>query len=411
MRAHSSSDRFKVFCSAERRRPRRRREGYAVVAAVALETSYAAAVSGAKVLGGKGGLRVAGHGPLHPGHYVDELVGSLEVVGPASLASLRQGLLRWRPGRFEFLQVALVDIAEAKLARQPDNYRGDIEIRLHVHDGESAYSVFAATYGDPEDGLPEPRRVERLLKPFLERHRATASVSVDDDPDDYGGAFQLGVDISMALTGRTVQDAYDLASGALALLEAENGGELDRERTIDLLRGGRADVLLGQTEYAWMDFKREGYKKTDHDKFELAKDVAAFANADGGVLVLGIATVKSGAIETASAVLPCPPGSVSAKSYKATLMRRLHPPPEGIEIFAVPQGSGGDVWVVAVPPQPEEFKPFLVHGAVIDDTINDAYFSVVVRRGDDNLPTDPQAVHALMAAGRAALRMGPREPQ
>jgi hypothetical protein len=46
----------------------------------------------------------------------------------------------------------------------------------------------------------------------------------------------------------------------------------------------------------------------------------------------------------------------------------------------------------------------LVHGAVIDAKVNDSYFSIVSRRDDEAVPTDPQAVHALLSAGRAALR-------
>jgi schlafen family protein len=362
---------------------------------------------GVRVLGGKNGLRVDGYGPLHPGHTNEELVGALETIGPASLASLRQALRRRSPRTWLFAQVTIVDVPEAKLASNPDGFfREPVEIRLTEDpSGSSEYTVFAASYGDPEDGLPNTRQVEALLGPFLTRQRATASVHVDNDEYDFGGAYQLGIDITMPVTGRTVRNAFDLGKGVLALLDAVQGGGLTRERTLDLLRSGRVDVLLGQPETDWIDFKRQGYAKTEHGKFGLAKDVAAFANASGGILVLGVATNKSGLVETASAITPCPVTSVSAQSYKAILRRRLHPPPERVEVFSLPQPAGGDVWVVAVPPQPEEFKPMLVHGAVIEGKVTDAYFSIVVRRGDDNVPTNPQAVHALLSAGRAALHL------
>ena len=121
-------------------------------------------------------------------------------------------------------------------------------------------------------------------------------------------------------------------------------------------------------------------------------------------MVLGVAATKSGHIETASALTPCPPGSVSVQSYRAILARRIHPRPERLEIFSIPQKPRGDIWVVSVPPQSEEFKPFLVHGVVVGGKVNDAYFSIVTRRDDSTVPTDPQAVHALLSAGRAALR-------
>lgn len=241
-----------------------------------------------------------------------------------------------------------------------------------------------------------------MIRPLIRRSGAAAVVSVDDDESDYGGAYQLGVEIRMP-SRRTVADAYHLAKGVLALIEAADGGGLERETTLDLLRSGRVDVLVGQPETDWLDFKREGYARTDRGKLELAKDVAAFANAAGGILVLGVATTKAGHLETASAIMPCPPASVSVNSYQGILARRIHPPPEHLEMFAIQQKSGGNVWVISVPPQPEEFKPLLVHGAVIGDKVSDAYFSVVTRRDDATVATDPQAVHALLSAGRAAL--------
>ncbi len=364
-------------------------------------------MAGARVLGGKNGIRVDGHGPLHPGETDEEYVGALETVGPASLASLRQALRRTASSGLVFRRLTIVDVPEERLARRPDSYfREPVEFWLYevAARSEAEYTVFAATYGDPEDGLPDVRRIQLLLRPYLERQGATASVEVDDDETDFGGNYQLGIEIKMPIRGRTVRQAFDLGKGALALLEALDQGGLTRERVLDLLRAGRVDVLLGQPENEWLDFKRQGYARTDHGRFELAKDVAAFANAGGGLLVLGLASVKSGLAEVASAVTPCASGSVNAQSYRGVLSRRLHPPLERLSIFSLPQSRGGDVWVIDVPPQPEESKPFLVHGAVLGGKVSDAFYSMVVRRADDCIPTDPQAVHALMAAGRAALR-------
>lgn len=125
------------------------------------------------------------------------------------------------------------------------------------------------------------------------------------------------------------------------------------------------------------------------------------------MIVIGISTVKSFAVETASAVTGCVIGSVSAQSYRSVLARRIHPPPEGVEIFSVPVGSSKEAWVIAIPAQADEYKPFLVHGELVAHKVNGNYFSVVVRRDDEAFATSPQAVHALLAAGRAALRLAP----
>src|ERR1700712_4181772 len=121
-------------------------------------------MSGARVLGGRKGLKVEGHGPILPGHYDEELVAALEVIGPASLASLRQGLRRFSPGQFKFVVLSIVDISPEKLAANPDKFlRGPVEIRLSESDEDALdldneFYAFAAIYGDPDEGLPSVKR-------------------------------------------------------------------------------------------------------------------------------------------------------------------------------------------------------------------------------------------------------------
>ena len=58
---------------------------------------------------------------------------------------------------------------------------------------------------------------------------------------------------------------------------------------------------------------------------------------------------------------------------------------------------------ILVPPQPDALVPFLVTGAIRDDQVLGGHFSLVRRRGDETAITQPEAVHGLMVAGRAAL--------
>ncbi len=53
---------------------------------------------------------------------------------------------------------------------------------------------------------------------------------------------------------------------------------------------GEAELLslVGTTEDEWIDFKQVGYRKTGPDGIEVAKDVSAFANSQGGHIVLGV---------------------------------------------------------------------------------------------------------------------------
>jgi hypothetical protein len=64
-----------------------------------------------------------------------------------------------------------------------------------------------------------------------------------------------------------------------------------RTEVISALSQNRAQDLMGTAENSWLDFKTTPYAvHTDKGKFELCKDVAALANAQGGLLVCGART-------------------------------------------------------------------------------------------------------------------------
>jgi hypothetical protein len=360
-------------------------------------------VVGARVLLRGETLEVEGHGSMRPAD-ADELAAPLEVVAPASLASLRQGLRRWaaRPDRAYPSGFATVWLTELPAAKFHDPERV-VREPIEFHWWRDELGIVATTVVDPEDGMPDVAAIQKLIAPVLQRHGASASISVDTDEADHGGYWGLIFSLDVRRRGTTVGEAYKLAKAILELVEYADDGEITRERALDLLRGGRVDVLLGRREGTWLDCKRTPYPKTDVGRLELAKDVAAFANADGGVLALGIATRKDNNVEIASAVMPCVLGAVNVHSYRRTIQRRVHPYPERLEIFPI-SDSGGEVWIISIPPQPEELKPFLVHGAVVGGRLNDNYFSIVTRREDEAVPTTTVAVHSLLSAGLAALR-------
>src|SRR6266849_9545747 len=59
------------------------------------------------------------------------------------------------------------------------------------------------------------------------------------------------------------------------------------------LARGDLDRLNGTAECEWLDFKLSPYAVSEeYGKWELAKDVAGFANAAGGVIVVGFETEK-----------------------------------------------------------------------------------------------------------------------
>lgn len=96
-----------------------------------------------------------------------------------------------------------------------------------------------------------------------------------------------------------------------------------------------------------LDYKGAPYAGNDEGRFELGKDVAAFANALGGLIIIGIgdtAGVPSGFSHQS-------PTDAARRDVTSTLVRRLAPFVDDIEIGLVgsPDGDDGCV-LILVPP-------------------------------------------------------------
>jgi Putative DNA-binding domain len=355
------------------------------------------------VLGEDEGLEVVGHGRVVLDGYA-HFVAPLEVVGPASLSELRRALLKVR---YTYETVWITEMPAAQFDDPDYAPREDVEIHANRHDQLLTACGIYVPEGDEE---PDPREIERVAAPLLARAGAEReSIATDEQ----GGVHLAYVFIKFKNDrGRTVHDLYKLAKDMLELLRAAEGGTLVRETTLDLLRAGKVDLLLGQAENNWIEAKGAPYADNDVGKLELAKDVAAFANAAGGLLVLGVATAKRGDRDVLTRVQPIPFAMARPSSLRRIIDHRVHPPVQGLEVIHVPYGGKADgVVVVSVPPQPEEMQPFLVRGAVTGGRLSGSFVSVVTRRGEDTLATDVASIHALLAAGRAALRTRRRRRQ
>ncbi|MFE9296219.1 AlbA family DNA-binding domain-containing protein [Streptomyces niveus] len=173
-----------------------------------------------------------------------------------------------------------------------------------------------------------------------------------------------------------------------------------------LVMAGIPEALLGSVENDWLDVKRQGYGiSAASQKYEFSCDVASFANAEqGGVIVLGIATeVNSSGSDVLCSVVPCRRGSLNVQKYRHALRERVVPPIDGLEIDVV-ELPAGDVLCVYVPPQPEELKPFLVKGAMVDGKVSGSYFSIPHRRGSDKWAMSAESVHSMLVAARVILK-------
>ena len=137
-----------------------------------------------------------------------------------------------------------------------------------------------------------------------------------------------------------------------------------------------------------------------------SRSVAKFANAEeGGLVVAGMAGKKFPGGERIHRVCPVPLDSRLIRKYQQVLESRLYPPPDYLTIEAIAVDDGG-LMLIAVPAQPDDLKPFLVHGAIVDGREERSFISIIRRRGESSIPITAPMIHASLAADRTLLRRG-----
>lgn len=260
----------------------------------------------------------------------------------------------------------------------------------------------------PSDGDPDDVRQELagLLQPLVSRY-AASRLEVSEDEDMGVDWFSATFDISTR--GKSVADALAIGREALATIQASTGGALDLQSSVDLLRAGYAQALVGHAEGPWFDGKSAPYRIDDESqKWELAKDVASFANSPtGGLIVIGARTVKHRDGDVVRAMTDFDLLLLSPDTYRRIISGRIHPRIDGLEIRTIPTSSGRGIAFIFVPSQREEMKPFVVKGAVVSGKLRATYVSIPERDGEDTRYADASEVHSLLQAGRVALRTPP----
>jgi hypothetical protein len=265
-------------------------------------------------------------------------------------------------------------------------------------------TITTSQFVEDEAGLAA--ELSPLVGPLL--HRFKAQIAGIEVGRRTTAPYYHELFIVVPTRGKTLGDLYDVADSIVRLVEAADTGHLTRHTVVDLLAGGRADLLIGQPEGPWLDVKRAHYDlATPAGKISLAQAVSRFANAEeGGIVVVGMGTKKIRGGELIDSIRPVPVDTATVRRYRQAIETCLFPFPVGLEIRSVETSPGEGLILVSLPPQQEELKPFLVHGAIVGDRVEGAYISIVRRSGEDSIPITAQQIHSTLAAGRALLRRG-----
>ncbi|WP_031049059.1 RNA-binding domain-containing protein [Streptomyces sp. NRRL F-5650] len=179
----------------------------------------------------------------------------------------------------------------------------------------------------------------------------------------------------------------------------------DLKGVLAALDAHEPDSLLGLHETQWLDAKSGPYQLADPKAVEeITKDVAAFANGGGGVIVIGIATRLEHDEEVLDQIVGLDPAAVNADQIRKLLRQRIVPAPRGVRVGW--SGSDGErVAFIDVPAQAVDTlfvvpAPLGKPGSPRTDTV-----AVPMRDGDSTYWLPRTEIQQLLSAGVRASGM------
>ena len=185
--------------------------------------------------------------------------------------------------------------------------------------------------------------------------------------------------------------------------------EFDISEAKSLIAAGQFVQLKGQVENDWLECKGQPYQiQKDHNKRELAKDVSSVANRSGGLILIGVKTQKSTSHfgDEISDISPMDRVLVDPGQYQKVIKEWIFPEPDGITLtWHRLESSDKGVFVIEVPPQPAEKKPFLIRRTLDEKKSVEILFGYAERRKDNSQPFSIEQLHSLLRLGMGYERV------
>ncbi|WP_328623095.1 RNA-binding domain-containing protein [Streptomyces sp. NBC_00354] len=179
----------------------------------------------------------------------------------------------------------------------------------------------------------------------------------------------------------------------------------DLKSALAALDAHEPNSLLGLRETQWIDAKAAPYQLADPKAVEeLTKDVSAFANGGGGVIVIGIATRPEHDEEVLDHIVDIDPAAVNVDQIRKLIRQWITPAPRGVRIGW--SGAAGErVLFIDVPAQAAETlfvvpAPVGKPGSPRTDTV-----AVPMRDGDSTHWLPRTEIQQLLSAGVRASGM------
>lgn len=109
-------------------------------------------------------------------------------------------------------------------------------------------------------------------------------------------------------------------------------------------------ITTGEAEGLYVEFKRGAALTvgTDQARTELVKDCTGFANADGGLILYGIAEAEVGGVKVAAGLDPILDARATRDWVGEVLRSNSSPPLHRFEVTELPQPGGGRVVAIEI---------------------------------------------------------------
>jgi hypothetical protein len=322
------------------------------------------------------------------------LVATREVLEPAGMTSLQAALRR-----YEYSWGSLyggIHVTDEKEDEIDDETQID-QTSLVFQDGQ----VMAQTF-IPVEKQPDEQVVRGLAAPMLEREgMRIVDLSIHEEKWGWGLWLTLEVPILRRSVGDVLRRA-DLIGG---VIEGAYPAEFDVDSAASVIRARHPELLIGTFESQWLDAKGRPYRLDQKGgQYELAKDVASFANAHGGLILIGAKTKRRPAGDEINSANGCVLSDAAPTALCSVIGRRIYPRIEGLRVEQIPLSSKDrGVVLIEIPTQAEAHKPFLVAGTKSGNRVSELGFTYAVREGEGTEAPRIEVIHQLIRAGKAGL--------
>ena len=165
------------------------------------------------------------------------------------------------------------------------------------------------------------------------------------------------------------------------------------------------DTLKGKCESEFFDCKTVGYKLSEEEeKYELAKDVSSFANANGGFIFIGINTKKNEFRDCDEIRKICAfeQGKCKKSQYSDVVRTWIYPSINGINFkwYLIDENSDKGIFIIKIPVQRKDLKPFLIKRTPKESGgISTVLFGYSERKQDRSLSKKVEELQVLLRDG------------